>query len=132
MTLRVHLPFQIFLEKTRVTRLVTETIAGYYGFLPRRLDCVAALTPGLLFFETDAEGDAYLAIDEGVLVKTGPDVRVSVRRAFSGTDLGQLRQIVVREYLALDEHEQNVRRVMMKLETGLIRRLVNFQHDEQT
>lgn len=132
MTLRVHLPFQIFLEKTRVTRLVTETIAGYYGFLPRRLDCVAALTPGLLFFETEAEGDAFLAIDEGVLVKTGPDVRVSVRRAFSGTDLGQLRQIVVREYLVLDEHEQNVRHVMTKLETGLIRRLVNFQHDEQT
>jgi len=129
MNLKVLLPFQIFAEKTGVSRIVAETHAGSFGLLPHRLDCVAALTPGILTYETDAEGEVYVAVDEGVLVKTGPDVRVSVRRALGGTDLGQLRDAVEREFLTLDEHEQSVRSVMAKMESVFIRRLAEFQHD---
>jgi F-type H+-transporting ATPase subunit epsilon len=129
MNLKVLLPFQIFVEKVGVARIVAETRHGSFGLLPHRLDCVAALTPGILTYETDAEGEVYVAVDEGVLVKTGPDVRVSVRRALGGTDLGPLREAVEREFLTLDEHEQNVRSVMAKMESGFIRRLAEFQHD---
>src|SRR6202453_2690025 len=91
MHLKVLLPFQIFAEKTGVSRIVAETREGSFGLLPHRRDCVAALTPGILIYETDGEGEVYVAVDEGVLVKTGPDVLVSVRRAIGGTDLSQLR-----------------------------------------
>ncbi len=129
MNLKVLLPFQIFVEKVGVARIVAETRQGSFGLLPHRLDCVAALTPGILTYETDAEGEVYVAVDEGVLVKTGPDVRVSVRRALGGTDLGQLREAVEREFLTLDKHEQSVRSVLAKMESGFIRRLAEFQHD---
>ncbi len=129
MTLKVLLPFQIFAEKTGVSRIVAETRVGSFGILPHRLDCVAALTPGILIYETEADGELYVAVDEGVLVKTGPDVLVSVRRALGGTDLGQLRDAVEKEFLALDEREQNVRSVMAKLETGFLRRFAIFQHE---
>ena len=45
MHLKVLLPFQVFAEKTDVSRLVVETRDGSFGLLPHRLDCVAALTP---------------------------------------------------------------------------------------
>ena len=129
MNLKVLLPFQIFAEKTDVLRIVAETGEGSFGLLPQRLDCVAALSPGILIYETEAEGEVYLAIDEGVLVKTGPDVLVSVRRALAGMDLAQLRAMVEKEFLTLDENEQSVRAVMAKLETGFIRRFAHFQHE---
>jgi len=129
MNLKVLLPFQIFAEKTDVLRIVAETGEGSFGLLPQRLDCVAALSPGILIYETEAEGEVYLAIDEGVLVKTGPDVLVSVRRALAGMDLAQLRTMVEKEFLTLDENEQSVRAVMAKLETGFIRRFAHFQHE---
>ena len=129
MNLKVLLPFQIFAAKTGVTRIVAETPDGSFGFLPLRLDCVAALAPGILIYETDAEGEVFVAVDEGVLVKTGPDVLVSVRNAIAGTDLGQLRDAVEKEFLNLDEHEQSVRNVMAKLETGFLRRFATFQHE---
>jgi F-type H+-transporting ATPase subunit epsilon len=129
MNLKVLLPFGIFAEKTGVLRIVAETRAGSFGLLPRRLDCVAALEPGILIYETEAEGEVYVAVDEGVLVKTGPDVLVSVRRAIGGTDLGQLRDSVEQEFLTLDEHEQSVRSVMAKLETGFVRRFATFRHE---
>ena len=129
MNLKVLLPFQIFTEKTNVLRIVAATGEGAFGLLPQRLDCVAALSPGILIYETEAEGEVYLAIDEGVLVKTGPDVLVSVRRALAGRDLAQLRAMVEKEFLTLDENEQSVRAVMAKLETGFIRRFAHFQYE---
>ena len=129
MKLKVLLPFEIFAEKTNVSRIVAETNDGSFGILPHRRDCVAALVPGILIYETEAEGEVYVAVDEGVLVKTGMDVLVSVRDAIGGSDLGQLREAVEREFMALDEREQSVRSVMMKMESGIIRRLADFHHE---
>ena len=129
MHLKVLLPFGVFAEKTGVSRIVAETRAGSFGLLPHRLDCVAALAPGILTYETEADGEVFVAVDEGVLVKTGPDVLVSVRRALGGDDLGRLRDAVKREFLTLDEHERSVRTVVAKLESGFLRRLAAFQHE---
>ena len=129
MNLKVLLPFRIFAEKTGVTRIVAETREGSFGNLPRRLDCVAALAPGILIYENEIEGEVYLAVDEGVLIKTGLDVLISVRNAIAGTDLGKLRDSVEREFLNLDEREQSVRSALAKMESGFIRRLAEFHHD---
>jgi F-type H+-transporting ATPase subunit epsilon len=129
MNLRVLLPFQVFADKSSVIRIVAETGAGSLGLLPRRLDCVAALVPGILTYETEAEGEVYVAVDEGVLVKTGADVVVSVRQAIGGADLDQLRDAVEKEFLVLDEQEQSVRSVLAKMESNLIHRMARFHND---
>ena len=129
MNLKVLLPFQIFADKTGVSRIIAETREGSFGLLPHRLDCVAALVPGILIYQTGSGGEVLVAVDEGVLVKTGMEVLVSVRRAIGGTDLGQLHAAVAKEFLTLDANEQNVRQVSAKLETGFLRRFANFQHE---
>jgi F-type H+-transporting ATPase subunit epsilon len=129
MRLKVLLPFQIFADKSGVSRIVAETAAGSFGILPHRLDCVAALTPGILIYETETEGEVYVAVDEGVLVKTGLDVLVSVRSAIAGTDLHELREAVEAEFLNLDERERTVRVALAKMESGLIRRMAAFYDD---
>jgi F-type H+-transporting ATPase subunit epsilon len=129
MNLKVLLPFRVFAEKTGVSRIVAETREGSFGLLPHRLDCVAGLAPGILIYENEAEGEVYVAVDEGVLIKTGLDVLVSVRNAIDGTDLGLLREAVEHEFLSLDDQEQSVRSIMAKMESGFIRRLAEFQHE---
>ncbi len=128
MNLKILLPFQIFAEKNRVSRIVADTREGSFGLLPHRLDCVAALAPGILTYETTSDGEVFVAVDEGVLVKTGPDVLVSVRRALVGRDLGELREAVEREFLTLDEREQSMRSILAKMEGDLIRRMASLHH----
>ena len=129
MRLEILLPFQVFAAKTGVRRIVVETRDGSYELLPQRLDCVMALVPGILLYETDADGEVCVAVDEGVLVKTGPTVRVSVRRALGGVSgLATLRETVEREFLTQDEDERSVRQVMAKLEAGFLRRLEGLRH----
>ena len=129
MNLRIFLPFQVFADKSAVSRIVAETREGSVGLLPRRLDCVATLAPGILTYETPSEGEVFVAVDEGVLVKTGPDVLVSVRRAMTGANLDQLRDAVEREFLTLNEHEQSVRAQLEKMESDLIRRMARFRNE---
>jgi len=129
MNLKILLPFKIFAEKIGVLRIVAESREGSFGLLPHRLDCVVALAPGILVFETEAEGEVCMAVDEGVLVKTGDDVLVSVRNAIGGMDLGKLHEAVEREFRNLDEQEKSVRSVLAKLESGFIRRFATFHHE---
>ena len=109
-------------------RIVAQTVQGSFGLLPHRLDCTAALAPGILTYETE-EGEVYLAVDQGVLVKAGMDVLVSVRKAIGGTDLDKLHQAVKREFLNVDEQEKNIRSALARMESGFIRRLLELQHE---
>ena len=129
MNLKILLPFQIFAEKTGVVRIVAETREGSLGLLPHRLDCVAALAPGILTYQSEGEGEVYVAVDEGVLVKAGLDVFISVRDAIAGTDLGRLHEAVDREFVHLNEREQSVRSVMARMESDFISRLAEFHHE---
>jgi F-type H+-transporting ATPase subunit epsilon len=129
MNLEVLLPFGIFAKTSGVARIVAETCGGSFGLLPQRLDCVAALVPGILVYQCAAQAEVYVAIDAGVLVKSGRDVLISVRNAIGGTDLGRLRAAVAREFLQLDAQEQSVRSALAKIESGFIRRLASLQHE---
>jgi F-type H+-transporting ATPase subunit epsilon len=129
MNLKVLLPYRIFMEKAGITRIVVQTIEGSYGLLPHRLDCVAPLVPGILTFETEGEGETYVAIDRGVLVKAGPNVIVSVRQAIAGDELEQLKDSLEKQFLNLDEQEQKVRMTTAKLESGIVRRFASLQHE---
>ncbi len=129
MNLKILLPFEVFAEKTGVSRIVAEAPEGSFGLLPHRLDCVAALSAGNFLYETEADGEVYVAVDDGVLVKTGLDVLVSVRRAHCGTDLGHLRQSVEQEFLTLDEREKSVRVGHGEARAPVSARLADFRHE---
>ena len=128
MNLKILIPFQIFADTSSVKRIIVETPEGSFGILPHRLDCVAALAPGILAYETAEDGTVYVAIDEGVLVKTGAQVLVSVRQAIGGADLGQLHAAVKQEFLARDEQQREVRAAVARIEGSFMLRLAEFGH----
>lgn len=127
MNLKILLPFKVFADVQNVQQVVSETGNGQFGFLPQRLDCVAALVPGILSYETAQDGTRYIAIDKGILVKAGENITVSVRNAIGGSDLGKLHESVEKEFKELDENEKNVRSVMTKMESSFMQSLQKFQ-----
>lgn len=127
MSLKILLPFKVFAELKNVKRIVTETSGGQYGFLPQRLDCVAALVPGILMYESTSGGIKYIAVDKGILIKVGENVTVSARNAIGGSDLGKLHEEVEKQFKELDDNEKNVRSVMAKMESSFMLQLQKFQ-----
>ncbi|HUB61632.1 MAG TPA: F0F1 ATP synthase subunit epsilon [Puia sp.] len=129
MHLSVHLPFRIFREEADIVRIVAEGPSGLYGIWPNRLDCVLPLVPGIFSFTGTDGKERFLAVDEGFLIKTGPEVKLSVRNAIDGGDLGQLRERVEKEFRRQKEEEQQMRSVIYRLESDFIRQFLKMRHN---
>ncbi len=130
MHLKILLPSEVFADQDGVSSVIAETRDGSFQLLEHRLDCVAALVPGILTYLPKDNTPVYLAVDEGVLVKTGAQILVSVRQAIGGTDLGQLHDEVKRKFLTLNAEERNVQDVLSRMDSSLVGRLAAFQHEQ--
>lgn len=124
MQLKVLLPTEILVDEA-VRKITAEAANGSFCLLPKHVDFVAALVPGLLSFETENEGEeVFLAVTDGVLVKSKQNVLVSVKNAVRGGDLGEMRQIVKEKFMVLDEKEKTARTAMARIEAGFVRRFL--------
>jgi F-type H+-transporting ATPase subunit epsilon len=125
MMLKVLLPKKVLVEE-RVRKVVVEGQDGSFCLLPRHIDFVSALVPGLLEYETAVGHEAFLAIDEGILVKCGAEVLVSTRNAVQGADLGQLQALIREQFAELDEREKQTRSALAKIEADFVRRFLEL------
>jgi F-type H+-transporting ATPase subunit epsilon len=123
MKLTVWLPTEILLEE-EVVRIKAEAQNGWFGMLPKHVDFVTALVPGVLTFEATGRVEEYLAVDRGILVKCGDEVKISTRNAVRGANLEQLKSEVEKRFREREEAEKKARAFEAKLETDLVRRLL--------
>lgn len=126
MILKVLLPDEEYLN-TAATKIIAEAENGFFCLLPRHVDFVAALVPGLLSYDDPDGTEHFLSIDEGALVKCGQEVLVCTRNAFAGAELGELQQVVREQFEVLDERERASRSAAAQLESGMVRRFMEFE-----
>ena len=126
MRLKLLLPTEVLVE-ARVSKVIAEAENGLFCLLPRHVDFVAALVPGILYYTTEEGQEQLLAVDEGSLVKCGDEVLVSVLNAVRGTDIEQLQATVTESFRNLDEDERRARSALARLEAGTLRRILELE-----
>src|SRR5690606_19528892 len=113
------------LAEQRAVKVVAEAQDGSFCLLPRHIDFVAALVPGILAV-TAADGDeTFFAVDEGVLVKHGAEVVVSTWNAVKGR-LGELRESVIADMQGLDDDERKARVALDRLEASIVHQILEW------
>lgn len=125
MILKILLPERVVLKET-ADKVVAESPRGSFGLLPRHVDYVAPLVPGILSFTQDEE-ESFVAVDEGVLVKCGDEVLVSVRDAVIGPDLEALEGTVRGQFDERREQEKAMHTALAKLEAEVVRRFTDLR-----
>jgi F-type H+-transporting ATPase subunit epsilon len=125
MMVKVILPSGVLLEQEAV-KVVAEAQNGSFGLLPRHVDFVAALVPGILAFTSQDGEETFLAVDEGILVKHGREVLISTWNALEGK-LGELRPAVRDQFRELDERERQARLALEHLEASLARQIFEWE-----
>lgn len=126
MQLRIMLPTHVLLDEP-VRKVVAEAEDGAFGILPRHLDFVAALVPGILSLEHEDGQEELVAVDEGTLVKQGERVRVATRNAVRGTDLADLQRTVEERFRQLDDEQKKARAALVRLQSQFMRRFLEVQ-----
>jgi len=126
MRLKVLLPSEILVDQ-EVTKVIAEGQNGEFCLLPRHVDFLTALVPGIFLYATPDGREQFLAVDQGILVKCGPEVLVSTRNAVGGAELGVLEQTVEKQFRAEEDREAAARLAFSKLEAGFIRRFAELE-----
>lgn len=124
MRLKVLIPSGVLLDE-EAQKVNAEGRDGAFCLLPRHVDFVSALAPGLLAF-TGPDGERFVAHDEAVLVKCGAEVLVATRQASFGGDLEKMEQAIAERFAGLDEQEREVRSSLARLEAGFTRRFLDL------
>lgn len=126
MRLELLLPTHVLIDR-EVAKIVAEAADGHFGILPRHADLATALVPGILAYTPTGGAEGFVGVDEGVLVKCGETVTVSVLNAVEGRDLATLRATVRARYIELDEHARTAKSALARLEAGVVRRFIDFE-----
>jgi F-type H+-transporting ATPase subunit epsilon len=83
-------------------------------------------------FVTPEIVEQFYAVDEGILIKCGQDVTLSIRNAVRGPDLGVLKKSVQKQFIELEDREKMSRSALVRLEAGFVRRFMDLEKQELT
>lgn len=118
-------PNRVHVDRS-VTKITAEAVDGAFCLLPRHVDCVAPLSPGLFSFTYEG-GEETLALDSGVLVKCGEEVLVSARNAVRGEGVEKLQEAIDEVFHRVDEHERKARSALARLEASFVTRFLGME-----
>lgn len=125
MMLRVTMPDRCLFEG-QVAKVVADGVDGSRGFLPRHIDFVMPLKPGIMSC-TDADGaETFFAVHGGVLVKKGAEMTVATRQAVMAERMEDLPRGVLELFQEVDEHAEAAERAANRLETMLLREFLEL------
>ena len=122
MRLLLSVPTEIVLDE-RVTKVIAESPDGHFCLLPRHVDVATVLVPGLLTYLRPDGVEAVVAVDHGVLVKVGDDVRVACERAQPAASAEAAARAVRERFVVQSEREKRARSTLARLEGDVVRRL---------
>ena len=126
MNLTILLPEKTYWQG-RVKKVVGEAKNGSFCLLPAHIDFVTVMATGIFYTITEEGQEVYLAINEGVLLKTGKDVTLATRNAIQGENLGSLKRQVEGDFNRIDQQDRKARQALQKLEADFVRRFLDLE-----
>lgn len=103
---------------------------GGFGILPNHIDFVTALVPGVLSLRLGNGNEEIFGLDEGMLVKKGPQIEIVALRGVRGDDLASLQGIVAETFVQMDEEERQARSALSRLEADMVRRMAELRRPQ--
>lgn len=125
MRIKLTLPYETILDE-EVDKITAPGAEGSFQILPKHIDVVATLQPGILILTKD-DKHKYFAIHKGVLVKENNVVYVSSFQAIEGDSLDGLHNALTENFKSLNDREKKAQKVLVKLETDTIRRFMEIE-----
>ncbi len=126
MTLKIMLPSHIFLE-SQAKKIIARHSNGSFCLLPRHVDFIAELVPGIFSYTDMNDKVCYLAVDSGTLVKCADEVLVACQHVVQGDNLETLTQTVEQQFIKLNDNERVAKSALARLEAGVVRRFTQLR-----
>lgn len=127
MRLLLSVPTGVLVDE-KVSKVMAESDFGSFAMLEQHADIAALLVPGLLAYHLPDGREVFVAVDHGLLVKTGDQIRTACQRAVVAGDLGSAAETVRNRFQVRSENEKRARTALIHLETEILRRVGELRH----
>ena len=127
MEVSIYLPTEIYWQSGDIVKIIAEGLEGYYTLLPRHIDYVSVLVPGILTMEDQKGTELLFAVDYGTLIKQDEKVMVSTRNCVQGDNMATLAKIVEDQFEQLDDLEKKARTALAGLEHSMLQRFAELK-----
>jgi F-type H+-transporting ATPase subunit epsilon len=120
MKMKVILPSKILVD-IEVDKIIIEGEEGLMGILPNHIDVAVSVVSGILsYFHSGTE--KFIAHGEGLMVKKGEELKISLRQAVKGEKLGTLKKILEDEIKSYSEVEKKSRSTVAMFVSSIIKK----------
>ncbi len=116
----VHTPLGTVLQ-VKALKVTFETLSGFYTLLPKHVDFVAAMKSNIVRYTDENGKERFVACHQGIVVKKGDSVTMSVQGAVLSDALANLPQDLANDFKKKEEERKKLNLAMARLEIGLIR-----------
>ena len=127
MEVSIYLPTEIYWQSGDIVKIIAEGLEGYYTLLPRHIDYVSVLVPGILTMKDQQGREMLFAVDYGTLIKQDEKVMVSTRNCVQGDNMATLAKIVEDQFEQLDDLEKKARTALAGLEHSMLQRFAELK-----
>ncbi len=124
MIITIILPNRTILER-QADKITAPGSEGSFQILPKHVDFVSSLKPGILsiFFDGSIE---YYAISYGMLVKQSDTVYITCLQAIKGDSLDTLSETVSENFSRMDDNEKRINSILVKMESDTLKRFLEL------
>ena len=129
MELKVVTPIEVILS-CPIQKITIEGIDGFRSLLPKHIDFITALKPGIMTYVTTDNATKYLACNQGLFVKCGTQVSISTPWAVISDDLEHLKHHIKQNMAEMEQERKEVGVSMARLEIGLTKGLIQLRREE--
>jgi len=126
MRVRIMSCTEVVLDREAV-HVTAEDPGGSLGIRPGHAPLVAPLEQSIVTVRTENDGETYVAVNGGVLVVTGPEVRIASRQAVAGTDMAHLEDTVLKRFQEEAEASKASRTNFERMRLDFMRRVLDFE-----
>lgn len=122
MNLLLTVPSGVLVDEN-VVKIAAESDFGAFVMLQHHADTAVLLVPGLLSYYLADGREVFVAVDQGVLVKAGDQVRAACQRAVVTVDLEGAQETVREQFQVQSEREKRARTALIRLEADILKRV---------
>ncbi len=117
---KVFSPLGVLIDKP-VVKIDFEAIDGFFTLLPKHADFVSALKTGIVSYTTTDNKTAYIACEDGVVIKKDKSVSLTTKLGILDDDLERLTQTVATNFKEMEEIRKEANKAIAQLELNLVK-----------
>lgn len=129
LNLKIYTPDKLVLNET-ILKLSVDGKEGNFSIMPKHIDYISSFSDGIISYTDTNNAVNFLAVNQGVLVKTGRNIEISTFHVALGTDLKDLKNKVKELALKSEEIVETDKKInisLKKMEYTMLQRIMKFR-----